>query len=78
MIFDTVREIVAEQFVVEEDFVTMETSFVDDFNADSLDLVELAMQIEEKFEIPEIDNGEMEKLQTVGDVVRYITKITEE
>ena len=56
----------------------MDTAFVDDLNADSLDIVEFTMQLEEKFDIPETDEEELAKLTTVGDVVNYIEKLTDE
>ena len=78
MIFETLKKLVAEQFSVSEDSVTMDTAFVDDINADSLDIVEFTMQLEEKFDIPETDEEELAKLTTVGDVVNYIEKLTDE
>lgn len=77
MIFDRVREIVAEQLGVEEDEITMESSFIDDLGADSLDVVELIMALEEEFDI-EIPDEEAEKLSTVGDAVEYIKQHTGE
>ena len=73
MILKRLKEIIAEQFSVSEDSVTMDTSFVDDLGADSLDVVELTMALEEEFDLPEADDEELVKLQTVGDVVKYIT-----
>lgn len=70
-IFNSVKEIVMEQLDVEEEKITMEASFIDDFGADSLDIVELVMQLEEKFDL-EIDDSEAEKLVTVSDAVNYI------
>ena len=72
-----VKDIVVEQLNVTPDQVKTESKFIDDFGADSLDTVELIMAFEEEFkdeidgEIPEAD---AEKLQTVGDVVKYITE----
>ncbi|MDK2798405.1 MAG: acyl carrier protein [Clostridiales bacterium] len=71
MIFEKVREIVVDQLGVEEDDVTMEASFIDDLGADSLDIVELIMALEEEFDL-EIPDEEAEKISTVGDVVEYI------
>lgn len=71
MIFEKVKEIVAEQLGVEEDSITMESSFIDDLGADSLDIVELIMALEEEFDM-EIPDEEAEKIVTVGDVVEYI------
>lgn len=77
MIFEKLQKMLAEQFVVDEDSITMDTSFVDDLNADSLDLVELSMAVEEEFGLPEIGEEEIVNLVTVGDVVRYISSIIE-
>ncbi|HYE80533.1 MAG TPA: acyl carrier protein [Clostridia bacterium] len=71
MIFEKVQEKVAEQLGVDADEVTLESSFIDDLGADSLDIVELLMALEEEFDI-EIPDEEAEKLATVGDVVDYI------
>ena len=70
-IFKKVKVIVVEQLGVEEEKVTKEATFVDDLAADSLDIVELVMSIEEEFDI-EIDDSEAEKIVTIGDVVEYI------
>ncbi len=69
-IFEKVKAIVAEQLGVEAGDITLETSF-DDLNADSLDVVELIMAIEEEFDI-EIPDEDAEKFKTVGDAVEYI------
>ena len=71
MVFEKVREIVVDQLGVEEDDVTMEASFIDDLGADSLDIVELIMALEEEFDL-EIPDEEAEKIASVGDVVNYI------
>jgi acyl carrier protein len=75
MIFETLQGIIAEQFSVEPGSITMETTFADDLGADSLDVVELTMAIEEGFniEIPESDDAERARMATVGDVVKYIS-----
>ncbi len=70
MEFDKIKAIVVEQLGVDESEVTMEASFIDDLGADSLDLVELIMALEEEFDI-EIPDEEAEKLKTVGDAVNY-------
>ena len=69
--FEKVRDIVAEQLGVEPSEITPESSFVDDLGADSLDIVELIMALEEEFNM-EIPDEEAEKISTVGDVVEYI------
>ena len=71
-IFSTMRELVAEQFAMEPAEVTMETSFEEDLGADSVDLVELVMAMEEEFEIGEVQEDELNSLKTVGDAVSYI------
>ncbi|AEF93957.1 Acyl carrier protein [Desulfotomaculum nigrificans CO-1-SRB] len=69
--FDKVKAIIVDQLGVDEDDVTMEASFVDDLGADSLDIVELVMALEEEFGL-EIPDEEAEKIRTVGDAVKYI------
>ena len=71
-IFQTMRDLVAEQFGMEPDEVTMETAFEYDLGADSVDLVELVMAIEEEFEVGEIQEEDLSGLKTVGDTVNYI------
>jgi acyl carrier protein len=70
-VLDKIREIVAEQLDVSQDEVTEEASFVDDLGADSLDLTELIMAMEDEFGL-EIDDEEAQELRTVRDVIKYI------
>ena len=70
-ILEKVKGIIVEQLGVAENTVTMEASFIDDLGADSLDIVELVMAIEEEFDI-EIPDSDAEKVVTVEDVVEYI------
>ena len=70
-ILEKVKGIIVEQLGVTDTAVTMEASFIDDLRADSLDIVELIMAIEEEFDI-EIPDSDAEKVVTVGDVVDYI------
>lgn len=70
-VFDKVRDIVVDQLGVEADDVAMESTFIDDLGADSLDIVELIMAFEEEFGI-EIPDDAAEKIKTVQDVVTYI------
>lgn len=70
-VFDKVKEIIVDQLGVEEEEVSLEASFIDDLGADSLDLVELIMALEEEFGL-EIPDDEAEKISTVNDAVEYI------
>ena len=70
-IFDKVKGVIEEQLGVAEGNITMKASFIDDLGADSLDIVELIMALEEEFDI-EIPDSDAEKVVTVGDVVEYI------
>ena len=70
-IFEKVKGIIVEQLGVAETAVTLEASFIDDLGADSLDIVELVMALEEEFDI-EIPDADAEIVVTVGDVVDYI------
>lgn len=70
-VFNRVKEIIVEQLDVEEDSITMEASFREDLEADSLDVVELVMELEDEFDI-EIADEEAENINTVGDAVNYI------
>lgn len=74
MIFDQIQQLIMKQFAVDEDAVTMSTSFVDDLGADSLDVAELVMAFEEEFDLPEMEEDELSALQTVRDVVKYISE----
>lgn len=71
MVFEKIREIISEQLNISEGDVTLETSFRDDLNADSLDIFQIVMAIEEEFEM-EISNDEVEDITTVGEIVEYI------
>ena len=70
-IFEEVKKIIVEQLGVSETAVTMDASFIDDLGADSLDIVELIMALEEEFDTA-IPDADAEKVVTVGDVVDYI------
>ena len=71
MIFDKVKDILVDQLDCEEDKVTMDASVTDDLGADSLDLVDLVMSLEDEFGI-EINDDQVETIKTVGDIVRFI------
>ena len=70
-IFEKVKESIVEQLGVTESTVTMEATFIDDLGADSLDIVELIMALEEEFDL-EIPDADAEKIVSVSDVVDYI------
>ena len=72
-IFKTMQDLIAEQFAIDADEISMDSSFVDDLGADSVDLVELVMAMEEEFDIGEIDEEDLSGLKTVGDCVRYLS-----
>ena len=74
--FDKLKEIIADKLSVNEDEITMESTFIDDLGADSLDIVEIIMALEEELEM-EIPDEDAEGFKTVGDVVEYITEHTE-
>ncbi len=74
MEFEKIRDFLVEQLGIDEDAITMDASFEDDLGADSLDLVELVMALEEEYDV-EIDDEEAEKLKTVGDAVNYIKSL---
>ena len=71
MVFEKVRDILMDQLDVEEGAVTMEASIIDDLGADSLDVVDLVMTLEDEFDT-EIPDEEIENIKTVGDIVRFI------
>ena len=72
MIFEKLSALIAEQFNVDADSITMETSFEDDLNADSVDIVDLSMALEEGFGIDELGEDEASGITTVGDLVRLL------
>lgn len=72
MVFEKVCEILSEQFGVDAGSLNMDTAFVEDLGADSLDIVELMMSIEEAFDIDEINEEKADDIKTIGDLVRRI------
>lgn len=71
MVFEKIRTLLSEQLDIEEDDITMDSKIADDLGADSLDVVDLIMAIEDEFEL-EIPDEDIENIKTVGDVVNYI------
>ena len=71
MVFEKVKAILAEQFDIDEDSITMDTNIQDDLGADSLDVVDLLMSIEDEFEA-EVPDEEIENIRTVGELVSFI------
>ena len=71
MVFEKIKEILVDQLSIDESEITMGSAFIDDLGADSLDIVELIMTIEEEFDI-EIPEDEVESIATVGAAVDYI------
>ena len=77
MIFEKITALLADQFSVEQDSITMDTTF-EDLGADSLDIVELSMALEEQFDVGEMEDSEAAKLHTVGDLVRMVQSRVED
>ena len=77
MVFDKVKKIIVDQLDVEEDKVTEAASITDDLGAGSLDVVDLVMSFEEEFDI-EIPDDQVEKIKTVGDIVKFIEEKVED
>lgn len=73
MVFEKVRDILCQQLDVEENDVTMESNLIEDLGADSLDLVDTVMSLEDEFDI-EVPDSAVEEIKTVGDIVAYIEK----
>lgn len=72
MLYEKILSLVADQFGVDVSELSRETSFADDLNADSLDVVELSMSVEDEFSIGEIDEDDLKKIATIGDLVDYV------
>ena len=77
-IFERMQKIIADQFSVDPEEITAETVFTDDLGADSVDLVELVMSMEEEFDIGEVREEELATLSTVEDCVNFLTKKLDE
>ena len=78
MLFDKVRDLIAEQFAVEANSVNMETCFEDDLGADSLDVVELTMALEGEFALPEVPEDDLRGIATVRDLVEYVGRYVQD
>ncbi len=78
MVFERIQKLICEQFVVDPEAVTMDTAFVDDLGADSLDVVELTMALEEEFSLAEVSDEELKKIATVGDLVEYVSRFVQD
>ena len=76
MVLEKVIKMVADQFMIDESEVTADTLFVDDLGADSLDVVELTMALEEEFSLPDTPEEELMNIHTVGDLAEYISRVT--
>lgn len=72
MIYEKIVEKICNQFGLEPDQISEQTSFVDDLGADSLDVVELTIEMEEEFGMAEVPEEDLKKMQTVGDLVEYV------
>ena len=72
MIFEKLSELLSEQFGVDVENITMDTTFENDLGADSVDIVELSMALEDEFGIAEMSEEDLAKVVTVGDLVRYL------
>lgn len=73
MVFEKLSKLIAEHFSIDVEDITMDTSFVEDLNADSIDIMDLMMSVEDEFGLAEVDESAMETIKTVGDVVGYIS-----
>ena len=73
MVFEKIKEIIAKQLDIDPATVSMESRLIDDLKADSLDIVELIMDLEQEFNV-EIPDEELPKIQTIGDIVGFIDK----
>ena len=78
MVLEQIIKMVAEQFMIDENEITADTSFVDDLGADSLDVVELTMATEETFSLPDTPEDELTNIQTVGDLADYVSRATQD
>lgn len=78
MVLEQIIKMVAEQFMIDENEISADTSFVDDLGADSLDVVELTMALEETFSLPDTPEDELTNIHTIGDLADYVSRATQE
>lgn len=78
MVLEQIIKMVAEQFMIDENEISADTSFLDDLGADSLDVVELTMALEETFSLPDTPEDELTNIHTVGDLADYVSRATQE
>ena len=78
MVLEQIIKMVAEQFMIDVNEISADTSFVDDLGADSLDVVELTMALEETFSLPDTPEDELTNIHTVGDLADYVSRATQE
>ena len=76
--FEEISAIIAQQFGVEPDSITPETTFEEDLGADSIDIVEVSMALEDEYAIGEMSEDDLGDIKTVGDLIQYIQSHTEE
>ena len=74
MVLETILDRVAEQFLLDRDSISADTAFAADLGADSLDVVELAMTLEEEFSLPDTPEDAISEIVTIGDLAAYVTK----
>lgn len=74
MVFEKIKKIILDELDVPEEKVTMDANLVDDLGADSLDAIELVMEIEEEFSI-EVKNEDFDSIKTIGDMVKYVEEL---
>ena len=78
MVLEQIIKMVAEPLMIDENEISADTSFVDDLGADSLDVVELTMALEETFSLPDTPEDELTNIHTVGDLADYVSRTTQE
>ena len=76
--FEKVKSVLAQQFELDPESITMDTNLIDDLGADSLDVVELTMALEETFSLPDTPEDELTNIHTVGDLADYVSRATQE